>query len=264
MRLILFLLLISTFCEAQTNYYGTPRQRNLFFEGNSLMNHQINSGGIGGQYVPTSVYNNVKTSYTLVFNSYAISGRNQTQINASISTNIAPFIKYRDIIILWEGTNDMYTNGLTGQQAYDNLATYVNTVRGYGAIVIVCTVIARDYALDAADLMTRIGDYNTLVRNNASSLGITVCDLAADPLFDARADASNTTYYNADKIHQATAGQNAVITLITSTLTTVLSAETVPMYPENNELDKILIVISIIGVGYYLSRQKEPQYKIAA
>jgi len=203
---------------------GIPRQRNIIFEGNSLFNYMSNAGGLFGFYIPQGVYNNVKGSYVLAYTSFAISGRNQTQINSSISTNIAPLVKFKDVIIVWEGTNDLYTNGLSGQAAYDNLTTYVNMVRAYGAIVIVCTVIARDGATDSADLMTRIGDYNTLVRNNAGSLGITVCDLAADPLFDTRADASNATYYNADKIHQTTAGQDRVITLLSTTTTSVLAA----------------------------------------
>lgn len=267
-KLILFLILAVSLASFGQGSYGVYRQKNIIFEGNSLSNYAVNSGALFGHYVPLGVYNNLTaTFHPLVFTSFAISGRNQTQINASITTNITPLAKLHDLIIVWEGTNDCYTNGLSGQAAYDNLATYITTVKGYGATVIVCTVIARDYVSDPADLMTRIGDYNTLVRSNAATLGFTVCDLAADPLFDARADASNATYYNADKIHQATAGQDRVITLLTATATTVLSAETTTMPPDNNDnnyWNQILIIISIAGVGYYLIKEKEPEYKIAA
>lgn len=202
--------------------YGIPLQRNIIFEGNSLFNRQTGGATDGGQYIPVTVYNNVRATYPLAYQSRAISGRNQSQINAAITTNIAPFAKRNDVMVIWEGTNDLYTNGVTGQQAYDNLMTYVTTVRGYGAKVVVCTVIARDYALDPADLMDRIAAYNTLIRNNTSNFDA-VCDLAADPVFDTRADASNTTYYNADKIHQAQGGQDQVVTLLTATLIALLA-----------------------------------------
>lgn len=198
---------------------AAKRQRKLIFEGNSLSAFAVNSSFANGYYIPQAVYTNVKATHLpLVYTCLAISGRNQTQINTDIETNIRPIAAPGDIIVLWEGTNDMYTNGLSGAVAYANLVTYINTVKTYGARVVVCTVIARDYALDRADLMTDVDSYNNLVRSNASSLGITVCDLAADPLFDTRADASNGTYYNGDKIHQATAGQDQMITLMTTTL----------------------------------------------
>lgn len=187
------------------------------------MNYSAAPLNLHGQYIPNTIYTNVKTGRILAYMSHAISGRNQTQINASITTNITPFVRVGDLIVLWEGTNDMYTNGLSGADAYANLVTYINTVKTYGASVIVATVIARDFTSDPVDLMTRIGDYNTLVRANASSLGITICDLAADPVWDARADASDLTYYNADKIHQSLVGQDKVITMLTSTVNTVLA-----------------------------------------
>lgn len=197
-------------------------QRRIFFEGNSLMNCAINFGGTGGQYIPNQVYSGLTKSKLAMF-SYAISGRNQTQINAALPTNIYPYLLEGDLIVLWEGTNDMYTNGLSGADAYANLVTYSTAVRSRGAKLIVCNVIARDFSGDAADLMnTRIPAYNQLTRDNSSSICDAFVDLASYPEFDTRSDASNLTYYNADKIHQATAGQTLVINGLISAIQPLL------------------------------------------
>ena len=196
--------------------------RKLIFEGNSLTDLGQDGGPVYGQYVPLTIYNNVKASHTLVYSCYAISGRTQTQINASLSTNITPYIRPGDIIINWEGTNDLFVNALSANDAYANLVTYANTVRNLGAKLIIGTVIARDYVSDPGDLMDRIDAYNVLVRTNASSICEAVCDLGADAMFDTRADTANGTNYKADKVHLATAGQNNVISLMTTTLNTIL------------------------------------------
>jgi lysophospholipase L1-like esterase len=117
----------------------------------------------------------------------------------------------------------MRVNGLTGAQAYANLVTYANTVRALGIKLVICTVIARDLAGDPADLMnTRIPDYNTLLRANYASISDAFCDLAASPLFDTRADASNTTYYQTDKLHLTAAGEDAIEALITTAVTPLI------------------------------------------
>jgi hypothetical protein len=124
--------------------------------------------------------------------------------------------------VLWEGTNDIYANSLTGAQAWAKVVTYISAVVATGAQLVICTIIARDYSGEPAGVMdTEIPAYNTLVRAN-TALGYTVCDLAADSHFDARADASNTTYYNADKLHLALTGQNLVATLLTAHITPLL------------------------------------------
>jgi hypothetical protein len=270
LTLVLSLIVIGSF--SQSAIRGFPRHRNVMFEGNSLSDFSSNSTLAHQFYVPINVFNGVTGTYhPLVFSCFAISGRTQTQINASITTNISPIAKRNDVIIDWEGTNDLYTNALSAADAYTNLLTYISTVKGYGAVVIVGTVLARDYVSDPADLMTRVDSYNSLVRSGASTYGYTVCDLAADPLFDTRADASNTTYYNADKIHQTTAGQDRVITLMTATLSTVLASLAkeeipTPYNSDSNDWDRVFVIISILGAGYYATRKaiEEPEYKIAA
>ena len=62
------------------------------------------------------------------------------------------------------------------------------------------------------------GDFNTLLRNNAATVCDTLVDIAANTVFDTRADASNATYYHADKTHLVTAGQNICVTAITAAI----------------------------------------------
>jgi hypothetical protein len=203
---------------------GTSGQKRIFFEGNSLTNLAALTttptlAEYNANYVAVSVYNTLKGSYNLCYQSYAISGQTGTQI-LSASASI-PFLKKGDVVIYWEGTNDIYVNGLTGQQAFDNVSPFVALVLAKGAKIIVCTALARDFSLDNGTVLSRIGDYNTLIRAN-TSLGYTLCDLGANTLFDDRADCSNSTYYVPDKLHLKTAGSDIQVTSIVSSITSIL------------------------------------------
>lgn len=196
--------------------------RTIFFQGNSLMVNDANWVAAYEFYVPRSVYTNLIASTSrLTCRIHAVGGRRQTTINSDMATQITPYAKQGDIVVLWEGTNDLGQGGLSAADAWNNVVTFLTTLPA-GLKVVICTVIARDGSTDAADLMTRIGSYNTLVRNNAATYGYTVCDLGADAMFDARSDCSNATNYASDKVHLMTAGNNRVITLMTSAVQSVL------------------------------------------
>lgn len=206
------------------NSSNTQFNQQILFEGNSLLNLgpitlSVSGADYDKQYVPLAIYNSLRVGRKLSTFCYAIESRTGTQILAeqlAVSS-----IKPRDILVYWEGTNDMYLNGLTGAQAFTNVTDYLTLALAKGAQVVIGTVAARDYSLDSADLMTRISDYNTLVRNN-TALGYTVCDIGADSLFDTRADCSNATYYATDKIHMVIAGQDIISTLLISTISNLL------------------------------------------
>lgn len=218
-KILIVILFISSNVFGQ--HYGNYKPRQLFFEGNSLMNYDNNSTVLYGSYVPVSIYDSVKTS-NLSYSSRAISSRTQTQINTSLNVNILPFLNKKDIIVIWEGTNDMAVNNLSGAAAFANLKTYINTVNTYSAKIIVCTVIARDYITDSANLMTRISSYNQLVKDSSILYNYTVADVGAITNLVLRSDCSNTTYYHADKIHLVTTGYNLVINLIKTTIRNIL------------------------------------------
>ena len=203
--------------------FTTDGTRRLIFEGNSLFN-RYPSPYIqpDGYYIPKRVYALTGArddQYTFV--NFSLSGQTQTLINQELPRRIKR-IQAGDVVVIWEGTNDLFANSLTGAQGFANLLTYIQAVKAVGATVVVCTIIARDAAGDPAGLMdTEIPAYNSLVNSNAVSVGYTVCDLAADARFNARADASSADY-DADKFNLALAGQNYIATLLTTHLAGIL------------------------------------------
>lgn len=194
--------------------------RKVYFEGNSLSNY--GPGNIlNGHYMPRRTYGFL-SSYNVAMKDLAISARTQTMINTDVAANVLSDLRKGDVIVLWEGTNDLRFNTLSGAQGWANVVTYANIVRPAGAKLIVCTITARDFSLDDADLMDRIDAYNVLARAN-SSVYDALCDVAADPVFDTRADASNTTYYNADKLHLTATGYDKVSDLLYPVIQSTLS-----------------------------------------
>jgi hypothetical protein len=217
--LLLSVILISS-CVAQRQQ--PHRQRKLVFQGNSLFDTNVNHTINGLKYVTLKIYDNIRAVKTFAFFDFSVSGQDQTTINTLISTQISTFVKSGDIVVIWEGTNDLaHDNALTGAAAYAKLVTFIQACQAVGAKVIVCTAIARDLSGDAADLMTRIGDYNTLIRNNYVSLGVTLCDLGVDTHFDARGDCANATYYDTDKLHLVQTGQDLVASTITTSIQSI-------------------------------------------
>lgn len=193
--------------------------RSLIFEGNSLSNY-ISPNVLNGHYVPKQTYADL-LSYKLKLVSWAESANTQTLMNEDIPDHILPFLRYDDIIVLWEGTNDLRFNVLSGADGFQNVVDYSEIVRPAGAKLVFCTITARDFSLDDADLMDRIDDYNTLARANQSYFDA-FCDLAGDPVFDTKADASNATYYDADKLHFTQAGYDKVVELLSPVIETIL------------------------------------------
>jgi hypothetical protein len=172
--------------------------------------------------VTTSIFSNL-SAYNLTYTSFALSNRTGTQISGEAGSKIMTMINKGDIVVYWEGLNDMRINDLSGSAAFNNVISYLNIIKTINPTVIICTVIATDKVSDPAALMNvEIPAYNTLVRSNASVYGYTVCDLAADPMFDTRSDASNATNYMSDYVHLLTPGNANVITLITNTVLSVL------------------------------------------
>lgn len=196
--------------------------RQLVFVGNSLMNHSVGPGVLlYGYYIPFGVYASINATRHIAIATDAISGQTQTTINSNFPTSVMPNLCEGDIVVLWEITNDCGVNGATGQQAYDNIIAYRDMVVSCGCKLVVCTGIARDMAGDPADLLTRIFDCNTLIRNNSSEF-YAVCDLAADAMFNQRADCSNGANYASDKVHLVQGGQDNVISLMSTTLSSLI------------------------------------------
>lgn len=106
----------------------------------------------------------------------------------------------KNIIIVWAGVN---SSALTAQQLYDGLKSYCLARKTAGFKVIICTEIdAQETNVLTNGWHTKYVDLNTLIRDDHSFADM-VADLGAIPELQ---DATNTTYFNADKIHQTEAG----------------------------------------------------------
>jgi hypothetical protein len=203
---------------------GRYRQRRIIFNGNSHFNLAQNSiTQTYDYYVPVTIYNTIKSTYPCAMVAFAVGGNPTTTMNANFATQNAVVIQPGDIVVLWEITNDLSVNGLSGQQCYDQVVTFANSVKALGGKIIVGTTTARNHSGDAADIWTRGQACNTLIRNAPAGIFDAICDLGADPLFDSQADCDNATYY-IDKLHFATAGQAHVISLWTTTITNYLAS----------------------------------------
>lgn len=197
------------------------RTRKIIFEGNSLSwTTQRNPDGLNEYYIPRAIAAVAAPTYTPVY--FPISGQTQATINSLMATKVLQYSEKGDIVVLWEGTNDLNVGALSAQAAFDNVVIYAQKVVGRGCKLVICTATARDFAGDAADLMTRIDAYNVLVRNNAATYGYTICDLGADPMFDTRADTANATNYSTDLLHLIKPGQDNVISLLTTAVTPLI------------------------------------------
>lgn len=220
-HLILFLLLsVSVFSQGLN---GNKSIKKLVFQGNSLFDTNVNHTVNNQKYVTLGIYNNLRTTYTgLAFFDYSISGQDQVQINALITSQFDSVkIKPQDVVVIWEGTNNLaHYPSKTGAQAFAELQAWVNIVKRFTDKYIVCTTIARDLAADPADLMTRIDDYNTLIRANYS--GVHLCDLGAHSFFNTRAKASVSPPYDTDKLHLYQLGQDTVIEVVKRSIILVL------------------------------------------
>ena len=193
--------------------------RNIIFHGNSLFNLANNSNTVSnGHYCANKIYTNILAGGKTKLNTIhlSINGNPTTTKITNWSTQTLPVIKENDLVVLWEITNDVNVNALTGAQAYANLVTFAGLVHGVGAKIVCATAIPRNYISDT-DQNARNFDCNTLLRASSGIFDL-VIDLNADPVFDSQADASNTTYYLSDKLHLTGTGQDYVANLFSTTI----------------------------------------------
>jgi len=140
---------------------------------------------------------------------YGVAGKTTTQLIADFPTKVAPIIRKGDRVYFWEITNDLNLGHVTAQQAYDNVVTYAGLVHAKGAKIYVINFIARNESGQDADVNTRGFAVNALLAAN-SSLFDRIIDVGSRAEFDDVTDASDTRYYNADKLHLVTRGLDTI------------------------------------------------------
>lgn len=181
--------------------------RRLILHGNSLfanLEGNVNYGKRVMQRLNTQIVNNDKR---IALFDYSIPGRRTPDMPTDYAT-WGSMVRPNDIVVVWELTNDLNANVATAQEAYDNMNDYALTLRNAGAYVVGLTCIARDSSGLSANFETRRTDCNALLL--ASSNFHEIVDVAALPEFDAVADCSNATYYNADKVHLTQTGYELI------------------------------------------------------
>jgi lysophospholipase L1-like esterase len=114
-----------------------------------------------------------------------------------------------DILVVWEGTNDLAygtSPPLNAAEAYRNLAEYCRARRRAGFQVVVCTVLPREgsAAFDAAR-----SDLNERLRAGWPGFADALADVAADPTVGPDGAELDTAYYR-DTVHLPPAGYGLV------------------------------------------------------
>lgn len=201
-----------------------PATTNLIvYEGNSLM-YSVFSGLNAD--IPTQTASQLSLS-GFGFINLAIPGTTTTQVaarEAGVASALSARSYTNKIVVVWEITNDIQINNVSGATAYANIKALCLYYKSLGAKVVLM------------DCMNR-ADFTT---GNVTAQGIVNATLAADfasptppPYADALvrvsvapqlASTSNTTYYNADGVHLTNAGDGVVSSLVATAINNLRAA----------------------------------------
>jgi hypothetical protein len=148
-----------------------------------------------------------------VLSNFGTSGWTMLQVGNAAAAHLATVRQPggKNIAIVWAGVNDAHA-GFDAATIYARTVTTCAAARQAGYQVVLCTEIDDQHALaNAAGWHDTIWPaLNTLIRGDA-----TIYDRLADLGADARLqDATDTTYFNADKLHLIAAGQTVVAGLV--------------------------------------------------
>lgn len=185
----------------------------VIFDGDSRT-----SGFTTATYAPACMADASLSSKNYGYLAVGVSGQKVSDMNSDFSTEIAPQFRSqlsRNICVAWGGVNDAVASA-DAATIYSRLQTYWAAARAAGYKVIACTEIdAQSAALNAVNWhSTLYPALNTLIKSDAS-LYDALADLGADSRLQ---DATNTTYFNADKLHPVTAGYNVVAGIVASAI----------------------------------------------
>lgn len=143
---------------------------------------------------------------------YAVSGTTTSQFISRAATGIdaaySSDFGTRQVCVVFGGVNDGRA-GVSAATIWANLQTYCTARRARGYKVLLCTEIdAQDANANANNWHSTVYPaLNTLIRAGYASVADDLADLGADSRLQ---DATNTTYFNADKLHPNATG-SAVI-----------------------------------------------------
>lgn len=199
------------------NYYSNsintqlPVTKNIVWDGNSL----LATGNVQNNVIALHD-TNVYSTYGYKTFSFGIASQTTTQMIANYASKIAPTYDpsvAKNILIVWEGTNDLRTiqNPTT---VYNNIVTYCNLGRATGFKVIVVTILPRSDAGTYVGFVTDRLTVNASIVANWATFADALVDLGGDVNIGQIGQELNTVYYQGDKVHlnfTATTGGHAYI-----------------------------------------------------
>jgi lysophospholipase L1-like esterase len=161
---------------------------NILVDGNSLPAGQ---GSTTGNSFPEQLQrmSGITANDNPILN-FAVGGQTTPQMIADAATQIDPQIdntKDKNIIIVWEGRNDLVVNSATVQVAYENLRDYCQARQSAGWEVIILTLLPSWTAVYKGDntvtgynlLDSERIQVNTLLKNNQAIYSNYLVDVAA-------------------------------------------------------------------------------------
>lgn len=165
---------------------------NLVFEGDSRMTTTYTATTKTAAYIRSASVTN---------NNVATGGETAANIATQTAATTALFDGAKsNIAIYLAGVNDNRGGDQIAANIYSQISTWITTVRAAnaGQKVIVCTEIDSQEALSVTNNWSTVRPaLNILIRANTAGADA-VCDLAVDSRMN---DATNTVWFNADKIH---------------------------------------------------------------
>lgn len=126
----------------------------------------------------------------------------------------------RAVLVLCGGYTDIVGEGQTGAEALADQESYATARRTAGFDKVIACTMTYGTATSAGNI-TKIGDYNTLVRANSGAPWDGIADFAAQSELS---DPSNSTYFDADGLHYKQAGAQIAANTLAPVLDAVLAS----------------------------------------
>lgn len=150
---------------------------------------------------------------TVTFTNNAVSGQKMQAIIANAAATDALLGAGKNVLVVWEVTNDMFEGG-QHPHCFHRLLRYCADRQIAGWTVVVLTVTPRsDAGTPAAHETWRLA-VNTLIRSWWNTFATAMVDVAADTRLD---DETDATYY-VDLVHMTAAGKQVVVDLVRPTI----------------------------------------------
>lgn len=201
------------------NALNRLQKKNIVFEGHSFFDNQGGSNSFNWAAEQTIIKLNATYANRIYrYVSSAISGSKVSDLVARKATAVDPYYisEYgmKNIMPLWIGTNDVTATVGSGAATYAEYKSLYNSyvANGWKVIAITMTELLSGTGQREAERVI----FNNLIRTDLAPQYLIDTDLIPE-----LADSDNTTYYNADKIHLVSAGNNIISTALANLIASI-------------------------------------------